>query len=235
MPQEWTYRVAACFDDARPPLDVKFSIEKRAVRLMFRVLDQPDVLLYRGADRSYTVIGTTTLELRLDAAFETHNRYCLQLDCAGPGDPSKEATWAENMRRSFDKYTVGFARTEDRTPSSPERYRQVMEETTALENAPLIEDTAGIRSIQESILNGLRGGKSFFTANKEGGTMIRFTSPNFVLQDYGESNDREEFTDPAAFLARLRKFYEWGARYPLWYPHFPPELEAWRYIQSQLK
>ena len=47
--------------------------------------------------------------------------------------PKTEKTWEENLRVNFNKWTSGLALTEDRAPSSPDHYRQVVEETTARE------------------------------------------------------------------------------------------------------
>jgi hypothetical protein len=55
----------------------------------------------------------------------------------------------------------------------------------------------------------------------------------FVFQDYGESDDREEFTSVAPFFERLRKFYDWKACDD-WLPPTPPEIEVWRFIDREL-
>jgi hypothetical protein len=112
-----------------------------------------------------------------------------------------------------------------------------VEETVAreLELANRVDREAeeAIRVIQEGILDALREGKSFSTVHKEGGTNIRLPGDVFVFADYGESSDREEFASPEAFLARLRKFYDWESRRD-WYPHPAPEIEVWKYIERKL-
>jgi len=40
----------------------------------------------------------------------------------------------------------------------------------------------------------LRRGKSFGTVHKEGGTNIRWAGGRFVMQDFGEAEERKEFT-----------------------------------------
>jgi hypothetical protein len=235
MPNNWTFRLERRFTDARPVLEVKYDIEKRVNRLLPRDPERPGELVFRAYSKSYTSDGGTTVELRLEAAYETHNLYALQYDVDGSADPSREKTWEENISRMFTRWTDGLAMTEDRAPSSPARYRQVMEETAAGEpNKTNKDDDEAIRVVQDAILEGLRQGKSFFTAHHEGGTNIQFLGGSFVLADYGESTDREEFSSAAEFLARLRKFYDHESRRE-WSPHTPPEIEAWRFIERQMR
>ena len=234
MPNDWTFRLETCFTDARPVLDVRHDIEKRVNQLLPRDLERPG-LVFRAYSKSYTTSGGTTVELRLEAAYETHNLYAFQFDADGAADPEKQQTWEKNVRLNFEKWTAGLALTEARAPSSSDRYRQVVEETEVeLANDVNQEDDGAIRAVQEAILDGLRHSKSFFTANKEGGTHIRFLGTKFVFQDYGESNDREEFSSSAEFLIRLRRFYDYDSRRD-WSPHAPPEIEAWRYIERQMR
>ena len=238
MPNDWTFRREALFTDSRPVLDVKYDIEKRVNRLLPRDPERPGELVFRAYSKSYTTPGGTTVELRLEAAYESYNLYALQFDADGSADPAKEKTREETIRRNFDAWTRGLAITGDRASSSPDRYRQVVEETVACEfdsaNHASKDDEDAIRVVQDAILKGLRQGKSFFTASHEGGTHIQFLGGNFVLQDYGESTDREEFSSGAEFLARLRKFYDYESCRE-WSPHMPPEIEAWKYIERQMR
>lgn len=73
----------------------------------------------------------------------------------------------------------------------------------------------------------MRGGATFSTAHKEGGTVISRKGGAFIRQDYGESAAREEFPDEAAFLAFLRRFYDWetARSYPAGKP--PTEADRW--------
>jgi hypothetical protein len=213
-------------------LDVKYDIEKRVNSLLPRDLDQPNRLVFRAYSKSYTDNGGSTVELRLEACSDAHNLYALQFEASAPGDPAKEKVWEANVQRNFDHWTQGLALTDVRMPSSPERYRHVLEFELADPLKP--DDAEAIQAVQAEILRDLQEGKSFFTANKEGGTHIRLLNAKFVLQDYGESNDREEFSSSADFLVRLRKFYDWESRRD-WRPHAPPEIEAWKFIARQLK
>jgi hypothetical protein len=239
MPDEFTFSVEALFADSRPVLDVKYDVEKRIKRLLTRDPERSETLLFRGISSDVTSAGTTTIELRLEAAFDTHNLYALRLDYEGPRSPVNENIWSENMRRTMDRWTEGLALTESRAGSRPERFRQVVEETTSRERElaqqpPKEEDLAAIAVIRQGILDRLRQGKYFFTAHHEGGTHIKWIQDHFVFQDYGESDDREEFTAVAPFFERLRKFYDWKSRYD-WQPHTPPEIEVWRFIGRELE
>jgi hypothetical protein len=238
MPNVWNFRLEARFTDARPVLDVKFDIEKRVRRILRRDAERP-ALVFRDTSPSYTTPGgSSTIELRLEAAYETYNLFALEADFAEAGDPVQEKKWEQNVRIAFDRWTTGLALTEICPPCSPDRYQQVMQETISREfdlaHRVNPEEDAAICVIQEAILSALRRGKSFSTAHHEGGTNIRYLGTVFVIQDYGESNDREEFADADKFLARLRQFYDWESRRDS-YPHAPPEEEAWRFIERQLR
>jgi hypothetical protein len=238
MPDEFIFSVEACFADSRPVLDVKYDVEKRVKRLLPRDPERLDALLFRGTSASVTTGGTSTIELRLEAAFDTHNLYALRLEYTGPGSPMNEKTWSENVRGTMDRWTESLMLSESRVGASSDRFHQVVEETTSRERElanqpPREEDLAAISAIQQGILDQLRQGKYFFTANKEGGTHIKLIGGRFVFQDYGESDDREEFSTEAEFFERLRKFYDSPARYD-WLPHTPREIEVWRFIDREL-
>ncbi len=168
----WSFRLAARFTDARPVLDVKYDIEKRIRRILGRDPERP-ALAFRDTSRSYTTAdGTSTVELRLEAVYDTHNLYALDADFAEASDPEKEKKWEENVRAAFDRWTSGLALTEACAPFSPDRYRQVMQETIAREyelaHRVNPEEDAAIRAVQDAILAALRHGKSFSTAHHEG-------------------------------------------------------------------
>lgn len=231
MPREWSFQVQGYFADSRPVLDVKYDIEKRVRQLLSRDGEQPEALVYRGWERSYTTAGATTVELRLEAAYEFTNLYRLWVETTGPEDRMQEKKWEENLGHTLDRWLNGLARTDERAPGSAERYRQIVEQT--VERGPDPQDPNEVRAIQAGILEALRRGSSFRTVHHEGGTNIRFQGAVFVFETYGESNDCEEFGTEEAFLTRLRSFYEWDARRD-WYPHAPPEIEAWKFIERQM-
>ena len=231
MADDFKFSVEAHFADSRPLADVKYDVEKRVKRLLPRDLEQPDALVFSETAKSATTTGTNIIELRVEGAFDTGNLYALRLDYEGPCTPTNQKSWSENMRRTMGRWTEGFARAESLAGASPERFRQLLDEPT--ERAPHQEDPAAILAIQQSILARLRAGKRFFTAHHEGGTNIKWLGDRFVFQDYGESEDREEFSTEAEFFDRLRKFYDWQARFS-WMPHPPPEVEVWKFIDHEL-
>jgi hypothetical protein len=206
-------------------------------RLLPRDPEQPGTLVFRGTSNAMGTGSSNTIELRLEAAFDTHNLYLLQLDFI-PDDGRNEQTILDNVKRTIDGWTSKLTLAQE-AAGSPERLRQVMAENLAREQElaampPREEDLAAIRKIQEAILEGMRRGKGFFTASHEGGTNVELVAGRFVFQDYGESDEREESTSDADFLARIRKFYDWPARYD-WLPHPPPELEVWKFIERELR
>lgn len=236
---QFTYLARILFADPRPPLDVKFALEKRAYRLLPRDSQLPDTLLFTSTAKSATCDDTSTIELRLEGVCPSHNLYSLRFECHAEAEKSRKQDWDERMERAFLRLTDGLQIAESRENCSPARTRLLVEETIALEHAladkkPSDEERAAVRAVQESIIGSLKRGKLFFTAHHEGGTHIKWIRDRFVFQDYGESEEREEFTTEDAFLARLKAFYDWPSRKD-WYPHTPPEIEIWRFIEGQLK
>ena len=80
----------------------------------------------------------------------------------------------------------------------------------------------------------MKSGAKFFTSHKEGGTHISWQNGRFVRSDYGESDEREEFTDDGEFLKFLRQFYSWETSRNL-YPEKASELTAWKLISRLLQ
>ena len=236
MPENRRHVIGAYFADSRPVLDVRYDIERRVKRLLPRDPEQPETLVFRGTSDAMGTRSSNTIELRLEAAFDTHNLYLLQLDFI-PDDGRHEQTILDSVKRTIDGWTSRLTVAQKAT-GSPERLRQVVAETIAREQELAAmphreEDLAAIRETKETILNGMRRGKGLFTAHTEGGTNIKWIQGRFVFQDYGESDEREEFMSDSDFLARLRKFYDWPASYE-WLPHPPPEPEVWKFIERQL-
>lgn len=90
-----------------------------------------------------------------------------------------------------------------------------------------------VRAHQQAILQALRGGASFFTAHKEGGTRIRFDGTQFVRADYGESDLVQRFASDAEFLDFLYRFYEAENTQSV-RPASLAQAEAWRLIRRRL-
>ena len=125
-------------------------------------------------------------------------------------------------------------RPRDLSEASPERFAEVVQKTIEEEQrvAAIVPDPAPVRAIQKAILEGLRAGKSFRTAHKEGGTIIYFGEGKFRRHDYGDYPDDKEF-DEAGLLQAVWDFYEWESRQGT-YPHSPPDAERWKFIQYKL-
>lgn len=87
-------------------------------------------------------------------------------------------------------------------------------------------------SHQQEILQALRSGAYFRTAHKEGGTTIFWQGGCFVREDYGDWSERHAYTEEAAFLAFLRRFFEWESRGPQ--RKDLPEAERWTNIRGLL-
>jgi hypothetical protein len=210
----------ARFADERPPLDVVYEMESRVRRLL--PLDpNASGLVFRGAAPG------NAIELHLEAADETHNVYLLRLEAT---------TINATAQANFSRWMAGLA-TAAAVQGSPERYSRLMAEAIAGEAArgnPGPEDAAAIARIQQAMLAGLGRGKSFGTVSKEGGTNIRWAGDRFVMQDFGDSEERKEFTGPAAFLGALRQFYDRRAWWEF-HPHRASETQIWQYIAGQLR
>ena len=94
---------------------------------------------------------------------------------------------------------------------------------------------APVTALQQQVLNALRGGMDFFKASKEGGSHIFFDGTVFRRNDDGEAPDlRMVYTDAAAVIDGLRRFFDWDARQDS-FPHAKPEIDIWRYIHGKLR
>jgi hypothetical protein len=76
-------------------------------------------------------------------------------------------------------------------------------------------------------------GKRFATAHHEGGTRLYFKGTKFVREDFGLEESLTEFSTDGEMLTCLRNFYDWESRKGT-YPHRPPELDVWKFIQREL-
>jgi hypothetical protein len=211
-----------CFKDSRPVLDVHYDIERRVKRLLPRDLSKPENLVFCGTSPN----GSNSIELRLEAAFDSHNTYVLEYKSG--------AVMAVNLRNTMERWTKGLEIVETTTSGSSDRLRQVIREAELARQPPPLDDPAAIHALQQEIISAFRRGELCSTQNKEGGTIIRVRDGSFIFQDYGDSEARRDFTSEAAFLAHLREFYAWMARYE-WAPHPLPEIELWKFIQRQLR
>lgn len=90
-----------------------------------------------------------------------------------------------------------------------------------------------VAALQQTLLRALREGAWFATSHQEGGSRIVWTGRHYLREDHGEFPDRITYTDDAAFLQALRRFFDWAVRRQRW-PDNPTEHEVWRYILEQL-
>ena len=54
-----------------------------------------------------------------------------------------------------------------------------------------------------------------------------------MREDFGLEESLTEFSTDGEMLTCLRNFYDWESRKGT-YPHRPPELDVWKFIQREL-
>ena len=79
----------------------------------------------------------------------------------------------------------------------------------------------------------MRDGKSFRAAHHEGGSRLDFNGTVYRYVTYGEEESETEYATDGDVLKFIRNFYDWESRKET-FPHRPPEVEVWNYIQRQL-
>jgi hypothetical protein len=95
------------------------------------------------------------------------------------------------------------------------------------------EGPAPIIALKQEILTALGNGRSFRTAHHEGGTTIYFDGKAFVCSEYGEVEFFKVLGTEDEAVDCMRELYDWESRKGS-FPHRPPELEVWGFIQRQL-
>jgi hypothetical protein len=161
------------------------------------------------------------------SAEEKSNFYVLHLQMSWSHMPAEYYDYYGKTAQSwFDLWSEGFDRGGVEEPPflRGTEYEARVEE--ALSEAKRL---AGVAEIQGEILAALRGGATFATAHKEGGTRIRFEGGRFLRIDYGESEARESFAADAEFLAFLRRFFDSETSRGAATEKFPEEI-VWRLI-----
>ena len=91
-----------------------------------------------------------------------------------------------------------------------------------------------IAALQAAILAALRKGDTMRTSDHCGTTKLFFDGSQFVREDCGELPQVIHYPTDEAMLTCLRKFYDYPSRSHC-FPHRPPELDVWLYIQRQLR
>jgi hypothetical protein len=219
------------------PWDVKFEIEKSARMLLARGPGEPAPLVFTGKSGS----GDPSYRARFcfEAASPDRLLYSLRLDAAYP----RKFFTEEKIRqlytdRAFARWIQGLQLTTapgSHAAFSPILYQQLVAETLTCERelADRREDEAPIAAVRQAVLAALRAGKKCGSANKEGQTSFHFNGTQFVRDHVGEEDELQLFAGDAEVLADLRKFYDWDTKRDT-YPHPPPELDVWRFIERKL-
>lgn len=234
---DWTDRRAAFFRHAGDPLSVKVAIEKTTCTLLQRAGD-PRSLVFAGTSPGGP--DPRSVCLTLEAVIDGQRFYSFTIDRAAPRRWTTEKAFKAEASRVFafwcSKLDVVEPNRIDWAKRSVVDHEALVRSTTAaaLAAASVVEDPLPVLALQREIVAALRTGrKGFFDAHKEGGMHLYFADPVFVRADFGESDRRETYADDAAVLDALRRYFEWETRREH-YPHWPPALEAWRYIHGRL-
>jgi hypothetical protein len=233
---EWTQHCETFFQASSSPWDVKFEIEKTTGILLTRDQEQNPKLVFKGTSQPPPT--GHRLELRLEAVLSDQAWYSLHDEMWLPRSWSTETEFRRDADRTFRYWTrnlrTGGPGSFD--AASRELYDRAMRETLQRESeeANRKKDDAQIREIQQAVLAALRKGQSFATAHHEGSTRLYFSGTRFVKQEDGLEVSVTEFSTDHEMLACLRDFYDWESRKQT-YPHRPPELDVWKFIQRQLR
>ncbi|WP_321473047.1 hypothetical protein [uncultured Paludibaculum sp.] len=248
---EWVDHRETLFWHDRTPHEVKFEVEKLTGVLMKRDPAETERLTYTGES---TVAATKyVLKLRFEAVTprrpymfepwtdpaEYRNQFALRVEASAPRKWVTEEALQRDLNRAFEYWSLrlecGSGDSGWTDELKPLYDRQVQASLAQEEGeAQAKEDPKPVEAIQRAVLAALRKGKSFRTAHKEGGSILSFNGRNFVREDYGEEPDKRVYGSEAEMLQAVRNFYDWESRRD-YYPHKPPALEVWRYIQDQLR
>ena len=232
----WKRRYSAFFWHALDPFDLKYQVEKDCGRLLDRDPQQTPWLTFESA--SHVPPNHYRLLLRFEAAAPDRNLYSLKLAATA----LREWVGEESFRRCADRAFVHWTRNLQLIPdpgpvesASEERYRQLVQSAIERESqlAMRHDDSAPIQAVQQDILQALRNGASFRSSHDEGGSSIYFNGSRFVKQDFGLEAGRSVLDSDEEMLIFLRNYFDFEAGRDT-RPHKPPELEVWKFIQSQL-
>jgi hypothetical protein len=218
------------------PHAVKYAIEKLTGTLLQRDPHEQHGLVYTGTSGGG---DAREVSLRFEAVVGHRKLYRLALTLRSPRKWVREDAHLQSVERIFSFWCGKLDRAAagtDPARGSSDAFEACRRESLALEEAAsrVVEDPAPVHALQREVMDALRNGMGFFTANKEGGSHLFFNGQVFVRSDYGdEPNIYETYADEAGMAACLRQFYDWEARRGH-YPHMPPEREVWMYIRSQL-
>jgi hypothetical protein len=233
---EWTTEHSTLFWHSGSPLQVKFAMEKLTANLFKhdpKSLEHPAYICPNAG-----AFGEIFITLRLEAVFPAERLYSLHAAFKGSRNWLLEAEFLEKSKTAFDYWCSKLKVPTEEIPwtqASPILLEQEIRSTLAAEDeaASKREDPAAIAALQQQILASIRSGYVFRSSNKEGNTRIYFNGTHFARRDEGEYPDYITYPTEAEFLTAMRHWHDWNARRDT-YPHSPPELDVWRFIQSQL-
>lgn len=241
MTGDWTDSRKIWFVHDHAPYDVKFAVEKMTGLLLEREGGTP--LCYAGLKETAGV--RVTLRLRFHAVMEGEGEYrnlfSLSIDTAAPKKWYQQDGFLEDAVRAFEYWggqleQVPEEMAGDASTGNGERYAIQIELATdrEFEAAMRVEDFAGIAKVQLAVLDALRQGLYLGSCHHEGGTRLFFSQGKFWREDFGMEPGREEYRTPEEMILSIRNFFDWDSR-RAYYPHRPPELDVWKYIENALQ
>ena len=234
---EWTLEKQTYFWHPDAPLAVKFAVEKMCANLLKHDPASPSHPVYICPNAG--AMGEISITLKLEAVFPEQRLYSLHLAFKGSRNWLDEDEFLEKSLHTFNYWCSKLQVPTGEIPwdqASLALLEKEIRDTAAAEAAAASEvvDAAPIEALQQEILAAIRAGKRFSNSHKEGSTCIYFNGHNFIRRDEGDDPQTIIYKTEAEFLKAMRNFHEWEARRDT-YPHYPPELAIWQFIQSKLR
>ena len=216
------------FREVRPPQEVRFNLE-RAIKTLFTSKIENDKLCMRA---EATLVGAQyDFLLCFEAAGQAFNFYSLRMNVSwAEQSASHSEYYRKNAASWFELWTRDFLTASPALPGEgfSQRYELLCEEALNAE-----QQLDSIDAIQLAIVTALKGGATFRTSHKEGGTNIYWKNDRYVRSDYGEYPDERQFTDEMEFLNMLRQFYHWDVTSNSGDRQIT-ELDLWRMILRRM-
>jgi hypothetical protein len=217
------------FRDARPPQEILPVMEENIVKV-FSTSTKDGRLAYSAQAK---INGAQyTFDLHFEAALPGVNCYSLRIEASWSAMPANSHEYFRKTAGGWiDFWTRSFQRGEPvkAGEGSVELYTRLCDEALQAEAR-----LGSVPAIQQAIVAGMKRGSTFFTAHKEGGTILKWSDGCFIRSDYGESSELKKFADEAEFLKFLRQFYDWDTSRAV-YPDKVPDLDAWKLILGKLR
>jgi hypothetical protein len=232
----WVQDYSTYFWSSSDPFEMKFEMEKLMRLLLGGDTAQNGQLTYSGSDNP-PLIGRD-VQIRFEAALPKGNWYSLRVKTWVPRTWYSETEFHSYADKSFEYWNNKLQTAlslGNLDAASKELYdrraREAMDKETRAANT--LEDQVPVAALKQEILRMLRSGRSFLTVHHLGGTSIYFDGKSFVCSEYGEQESFSVLGTEDEALARIRELYDWESRKDS-FPHRPPELEVWCFIQRKL-